>query len=408
MLKNLIPLLEKAYAPILNLTMAILAARLYGIDTVGNLALVYAFSALGPFLISRGTDQNIQIIFASCRSELLGQAVVEEIRKRIIRFSISFFLLLTIYLLISIFLDLDLAIFLMLSGIAFGAISACAMPNEIRLIVKQDFNSLVKLKYLSGIFSALIGLILYSILSNGIIVLVGILAIEKTIYLILTIITTRKLAYLNRQLFKPIKTPRINIHVVLSAIAIFSYSKLDQVYIYEALSSDELGVYFATVKIFEIANLLILAMLTSQLHLMADQRQKSSLVLLIEKRLLALSLFIVILLVIAAPLVLHLIFDIRVESYSFIYFLGIGTFLAMIGAIKGPWVAKNNRFKFNTYFTVTGGLFAVACLILFKPISLEGVAITVAFGQLIVNVLFPLIIKTERVYLISLFKWYKK
>lgn len=408
MINKLILLFEKAYSPALNLAITVAAARIYGAEAVGNLALVFAFSALGQYLSSRGTDQNIHVAYASSPIEQIALATVAEVRKRLIRLLVSVLGLATLYVLVSAILDESVALFFSLLGAILGATSACAMPNEIRLIVTRNFRLLVSLKYASGCIAILIGLLLIPYSISGTTLLIGILILEKIIYLILTM-TTLRIPRLNTQEIRDTKTiPSINVHVLISALAIFGYNRLDQVYIYGAFSSQDLGVYFATVKLFEIANLLIMAAITAQLHIMADRRRDTLIVASIERRLLAFGCGLVVTIAISAPLILRFVFGIEPVSYSYIYILAVGTLFGMIGAIKGPWVAKNNRFHFNTYFTIAGSIIAVGTLVLLKPGTLAWVALTMALGQLIVNVLCPLMIKDERVYLISLVTWNKK
>lgn len=402
-------LLDKAYAPAFNLTVTIAASRVYGTEVVGDLALVFAFSALGQFLTSRGTDQNMHVVYASRPPEQLGPAAFAEVRKRLIRLLFSIVWLTLLYLFSSVFLNETTALFFGLLGAALGATSACAMPNEIRLIVTRDFRSLVALKYLSGCLAIFIGMLLIFYSTSGTRVMIEILLLEKIIYLVLTLMTSEKVSRILTQGSSEAKTiPTINVYVLVSAIAIFGYNRLDQVYIYEAFSSQDLGVYFATVKLFELVNLLVLAAITSQLHIMADSRRDPSAVTSIERGLLALSCSLVVIIAITAPMILRLVFDIESESYSYIFILGSGTLFGMIGSIKGSWVAKNNRFHINTYFTIAGSIVAIGILTLCKPDSLAMVAAAMAFGQLVVNVLCPLMLKDERDYLISLVTWYKK
>ena len=401
-------LLEKAYAPALNLAMAILAARVYGAETVGNLALVFAFSALGQYLTSRGTDQNIQVAYASSQTVHLAHLAVAEVKKRLMRLLVALLGLVFFYGFLCALLKANAAISFGLLGATLGAMSACAMPNEIRLVVTRDFKLLVTLKYASGSLAMLIGLLLISHAPSGEVALIGTLFIEKIIYLILTIMTSKISEGLAWGAPESKKIPKINIHVLISAAAIFGYNRLDQVYIYGAFSSQELGVYFSTIKLFEVSNLFIMTAITSQLHIMADARRDSTTVSIIERRLLAASCVLVAFIATIAPLVLNIVFNINPESYAYIYILAAGNLFGVIGAIKGPWVAKNNRFHFNTYFTMAGSIVAIGVLIFYKPGTLESVAVTMALGQLIVNILCPLILKTEREYLLSLTKWNKK
>jgi O-antigen/teichoic acid export membrane protein len=408
MLNKFILLFEKAYSPAFNLAMTVAAARIYGAEAVGNLALVFAFSALGQYLTSRGTDQNIHVAYASCPTEQLAPAAVAEVRKRLMRLLVSVLGLVSFYVLLSVHIDENAALFFGLLGATLGATSACAMPNEIRLIVTRDFRLLVALKYLSGLFAIAIGLVLMHYSTAGTTVLIGILILEKILYLIFTITTSRVPRHLAQEALVAKTIPRINVQILITAAAVFGYNRLDQVYVYGAFSSQELGVYFSTVKLFEVANLLIMAAITAQLHIMADRRRDSSMVESIERRLLALSCILVAVIAITAPLILRLVFNIKPESYFYVYILAAGTLFGVIGAIKGPWVAKNNRFHFNTYFTFAGSIIAIGVLTLYKPNSLAGVAATMALAQLVANILCPLMLKDEREYLISLVNWYKK
>ena len=409
MFNNFILLVDKAYAPAFNLIMTVAAARVYGAETVGNLALVFAFAALGQYLTSRGTDQNIHVVYASSPPEQLGQAAFAEVRKRLGRLLISIAGLISLYVLLSIFLQDTGALFFGLLGAVIGGTAACAMPNEIRLIIMREFRTLVRLKYLSGFLSISIGLLLMPFFTSGAMVIIGTLLLEKLIYLTLTLtISKRESASLERRSSLAKSIPKINVHVLISAAAIFGYTRLDQIYIYGALSIQDLGLYFATVKLFEVANLLIMAVITAQLHVMADSRLEPSSVLSIERRLFAFSCIVVAVIASAAPLLLSSVFGIEPESHSYIYILASGTIFGAIGAIKGPWVAKNNRFHINSYFTIAGSVVAIGLLALCEPVTLAMVAVAMAFGQLVVNVLCPLILKDERDYLISLTTWNKK
>lgn len=409
MLNNFLPLFEKAYTPAFNLTVTIAAARIYGAEVVGDLALVFAFSALGQFITSRGTDQNIHVVYASSPPEQLGLAAFVEVRKRLMRLWVSSLWLTSLYLFSSVFLNGASAFFFGLLGAALGATSACVMPNEIRLIVTQCFRSLVRLKYVSGCIAISIGLLLMPYSTSGTMVMIGILLLEKVIYLVLTLTTLKRESRFLAQGALVAKTiPIINIHILISSVAIFGYNRLDQVYIYGAFSSQDLGIYFATVKLFEVANLLIMAAITAQLHVMADNRRDPSTVASVERALFVLSCSLVAVIAIMAPLILRFVFDIEPESYTYVYILAAGTLFGVIGSIKGPWVAKNNRFHINTYFTIAGSVVAIGLLTLFKPNTLAMVAVAMAFGQLVVNVIGPLMLKDERDYLISLVTWYKK
>lgn len=408
MFNKFILLFEKAYSPAFNLAITVTAARIYGVEAVGNLALVFAFSALGQYLTSRGTDQNIHVTYASCLAEQIAPEAAAEVKKRLMRLFISVAMLTILYLFLSALKDEPTAIFFGLLGVTLGATSACATPNEIRLIVKQDFRLLVTLKYVSGCAAILSGLLIMPIFTSGTKVLIGILILEKVIYMILTIRKSKEPTPLTQGASEVQPIPKFNIHVLISAAAIFGYNRLDQVYIYSAFSSQDLGVYFSTIKLFEVANLLIMAAITSQLHVMADRRRDPNIVASVERKLLALGFILVGVIAFSAPLILRLVFTIEPENYFYVYIIAAGTLFGVIGAIKGPWVAKNNRFHLNTYFTIAGSISAIGILTLYKPDSLPGVALTMMVGQLIVNILCPLVLKEERAYLISLVTWNKK
>jgi O-antigen/teichoic acid export membrane protein len=408
MVNKFILLLEKAYSPAFNMLITVAAARIYGAEVVGNLALILAFSALGQYLSSRGTDQNMQVAFASCPIENLTEATVAEVRKRLMRLFFSVPAIAVLYSSSSLILIDTAALFFGLFGAALGAMSACATPNEVRLTVIQNFRLLVTLKYASGTLAVLLGLLILSHYPPGTMVLIATLIIERAIYLVLTIVTSILPPHVTHVSLKTHDIPRINIHVLISAVAIFGYNRLDQVYIYGVFSSQELGVYFSTLKLFEVANLLIMAAISGQLHIMADLRRESFIAALIEKRLLALSCIFIGLIAIITPQILSFVFDIRQESYAYIYMLAAGTLFGTIGAIKGPWVAKNNRFHFNTYFTIAGSIVAILFFTFCEPANLLSVAIANALGQFTVNVLCPLMLKSEREYLLSLIAWRKK
>jgi len=407
MINKLILLVEKAYSPAFNLAIAIATSRIYGAEAVGNIALVFAFSALGQYLTSRGTDQNIYVAYASCPQEQIADAAEKEIRKRLIRLMTSMPVLASLYVLLLFSLPQPEVLFFGLLGILLGAISACATPNEIQLIVRQNFNLLVALKYSSGFFAIVIGYLVATIFYSGTMVLTAVLFLERTIYMVLTIRYSKLVSSKNADSSEVKSVPRVNVHILITAAAVFMYTRLDQVYIYGAFSSKDLGIYFATIKLFEITNLFILAAITSQLHIMADARRDSFFVVSIERHLLALSSFMIAIITLAAPIILGLVFAIYLESYSYIYALAAATFFGAIGAIKAPWVAKNNRFKANAYFTVFGSISALGVLTILKPESLLSVSITMALSQFIVNILCPLLVKEERRYLVSLITWKK-
>lgn len=386
----------------------IAAARIFGADAVGNLALVLIFSSLGQYLTSWGTDQNIQVTYASRSAVEVTQAAYREVRKRIHRLLYSLITLFLLYLLIPLVLTSPQAVLFGALGAAIGAISSCASPNEIRLIVTQKFLKLVELKYLSGGAAFLFGLLLAFYAELTFTVLIAALTIERVIYLFLTIVTLRFSANYSSRSESSDASPKINISILISAAAIFCYNRVDQIYIYGVLSKQDLGIYFSGLKLFEIANLVVMAAITSKLHIMADRRRDITTVVTVERGLLAFSFGLVLCIAIAAPTVLRWVFDIHPESLTYIAILAGGTLFGVIGAIKGPWVAKNNRYHFNTYFTIIGAISAIGILMIVKPITLSGVAATMAISQLVVNVLCPLILRDERAYLISLFMWRRK
>lgn len=408
MFNNLILLFEKGYTPAFNLAITIVVARTYGVEALGNLALVFAFSGLGQYLTSRGTDQNILVSYASCQSKQLNPVTLSEVNKRLMILLVILIVLSILYVLLSFFMMGDKAVFFGFLGLILGAMSACAIPNEMRLIVKQEFKLLAKLKYTSGLIAILIGWILISHSFLGEAGLVGTLFVEKIIYLTLTTVPLKASFNSVESSSRSNKIPKVNCHVLISAFAIFGYNRMDQVYIYGAFSSQELGTYFAAIKLFEVANLFMIAAIASKLHIMADQRRPHSTVVSIERRLLLLSGILIAFIAVSAPLILSIVFNIELESYVYIYILAAATLFGVIGTIKGAWVAKNNRFHFNTYFTIIGSIVAIGALFFYKPDSLIGVATIMAMGQLVVNVICPLMLRTEREYLISLITLNKK
>lgn len=408
MFKRIILIFEKAYSPAFNMAMTVAAARIYGAETLGDLALVFAFSALGQYLTSRGTDQNAQVLYASSQCEQRRLAAASEIKRRLKRLLVSVLGLFFVYAAFPFQLEKPETLSFGLLGVCLGATTACAIPNEIRLIVDQNFSALVALKYVGGCLSILIGFVFHHYFKSGVTVLIGVLVVERLIYLILTIVTSKVFRLASGRSFEISGVPRFNIPVLISAVAIFGYNRLDQVYIYEVFSSRELGGYFATAKLFEVANLLIMAAIASKLHIMADTRRDASVVVAIERELLAFGAGLVGIIAITAPLILRFIFHIELKNYMYIYILALGTLFGIIGAIKGPWVAKSNRFKFNSYFTIAGSVVAIANLFIANPKSLAMVAVSMAFGQLVVNIICPLILKEERDYLLSLVAWNNK
>lgn len=407
MINKLISFFEKAYSPLFNILVTIIASRIFGVDAVGSLALVFIFSGFGQYIVSRGIDQDMQVAFASHPFGRLAEAAIKEFRKRllILFFTIAF-LLLAYPFLLSIIGD-DHAINLSFIGIGIGASFACTSSNEIRLIVGQNFKKLLHLKYLSGFISISIGLFLVIYKEWGPNAVFGILILEKILYLLFTIVTLKLDADSERNLHKiePLlpKVPKINIYALLNTIAVLAYNRFDQLYIYNAFSHGELGVYSTSAKFFELANLIILALISSSLHLIADRRLHPEMIISMERKLLAVSFFLVIFISVLAPLVLDIIFHIEIKgSLVYIYALALSTFFGSIGVIKGLWVAKNNRYHFHTSFTIIGGVFAILIFTIFRPNSLLNVALILASCQLLVNIVCPLFVRDERDYLISL------
>ncbi len=296
-------------------------------------------------------------------------------------------------------------------GILIGTFTAIATPNETCLVINQNYKKIVIKKYTSGIASLslfFIVIFLFKIDSN-ITSLIAI-ATERASYLIQMVKDVHGANIKKEKIEKntSLPIPSINISVLISTSAVFGYNRLDQIYIYAALSSEKLGVYFSTLKLFEIANLLIITVITSNLHIMADGRQKSENASILEKKIFLISIALVIFISFIAPLALNIIFKITTTSFTYIYVIAIGTLCGAIGTIKGPWVAKNNRFKINAIFTILGAFTALFILIFGKPQQLETVALSMSLSQLTVNILLPFFVKEERSYILSIINWKHK
>ena len=400
--------MEKAYVPGFNLFVTLLAARLFSSDELGSLAFLFIFSIWGSFIISRGTDQNLQVAYASCETKNLDQAVFYQIKLRLIRLWFLPLIFLVQILVENNFYEYAEDFRMISLGIFIGSISAIVLPNEVKLIVTHKFSILVFFKYLSGLVALLLCGVLSWYFDIEFYLLIFLLIIERLIYLFFTIYQIRN--ELSRPLIIKdlVPVPKINIFVLGSAISIFCYNRVDQIYIYTIFSKSELGQYFLCVRIFEFVLLFLLAQINSNLAVLADTRKPILQTTKIERRLFWISVVMCLLTLLITPLIVNFIFGLYIENYSFLIHIFLGTLFACIGSIKGPWVSKNNRFYFNLRCTFLGGIFALAYLFLFEPQNIIGVAFSFAFGQFMVNVFFPLFSKVEREFIFNLITFKKR
>ena len=396
-------ILERAYTPAFNLCITIATARLIGIDAVGDLAIVFISAILGQFLISRGTDQNMQVVLASCERNKIDKLAVDETTRRFKRLVFSL-VLLTFSLFLVIFFD-TAEILAVVTGVFSGSLSGVATPNETRLVVTQRYRNIVIPKYISGFLSFLLSFLLLFMLEDYFRYIPFVTVIcERMLYLfkILRNLKVENERLANANFEKEKKIPAINIPVLINTAAVFTYNRLDQIYIYAVLSREDLGVFFSTLKLFEVVNLFVITAITSNLHIMANDKADLKSVKSIERKILFAGLFLIALIAFLSPVVLKMLFKITVADPIYIYIISIGTVGAVVGTIKGPWVATNSRYRINALFAIGGGVVALIYLTVGQPQKLEAIALTMAISQLTVNVLLPILNREERSYLVSL------
>ena len=337
----------------------------------------------------------------------LDQAVFYQIKVRLIRLWFLPLIFLIQILVENNFYE-NVEDFRMISiGIFIGSISGVVLPNEVKLIVTRKFSTLVFFKYLSGLVALLICGVLSWYVNIEFYILIFLLIIERLIYLFFTIYQIRN-EFSRPSIIKDLVfVPTKNVFVLGSAISIFCYNRVDQIYIYAIFSKSELGQYFY-VRIFEFVLLFLLAQINSNLGILADTRKDILETTKIERRLFWFSVATCLFTLLITPLIINFIFGLYIENYSFLIYIFGGTLFACIGSIKGPWVSKNNRFYFNLICTFIGGIFALAYLFLFEPQSIIGVAFSFAFGQFMVNIAIPLFSKVERKFIFNLITFKKR
>lgn len=395
-------ILEKAYVPGFNMFATLLVARLFGPEELGAIAFLFIFYIWGSLLISRGSDQDLQVFLASAPRAKLRQLAADHIKLRIKRFWVLGFVFLLILFLEIKFFEIGFDFTMASTGIFLGLITGIVFPNELHLIVGRKFSSLVYLKYFSGLLSFFVCLFGLFFFQGNFFVVVFFLIFERLMYLLVTIF------YLGNNIFKlgkqssRSKMPGHNIYVLASSLAVFCYNRADQLYIFAVLSKSDLGQYFLVVRVFELALLFVLAQINTNLGVLADSRQLGARAATIERNLFLFSVFICLLTLLLTPAVTNLVFKVTIENNLFLICIFGSTILACIGSIKGPWVAKNNRFQFNTACTFVGGVIAIAYLFFAEPQDKTEVALAVFIGQFIVNVGLPLFSSRERRFIFNL------
>ena len=219
------------------------------------------------------------------------------------------------------------------------------------------------------------------------------------------ILFKQKIKILNFQLIQKdalLPFSKFNANIVIGAIAIFGYNRLDQLYIFENISKNELGIYFSILKLFDIVNLVIIASINAKLSILANKKSfdKSYVE---ERKIMTIGLLLIFLVVVCAPWYLKIMFGDTPDDYRFIYIVSLSSAISLIGSVKGPWVAKLNRYRVNTIFTMIGFSLSVIYLYFYRPTTLAATCFSVLIGQGFVNLLGPLTLSAERTYLKKLF-----
>ena len=390
-------LLDRAYSPLFVFFTSFVIARFFSINLLGDLATIYLFIIVGQLIISRGCDQNIQVLIASNLKNL-----PKDFLKNITISRIKYLFIYLSFPIVLFFFDLDFFYCLIL-GTFIGAISAISIPYEIFSVIKREFKELVKYKFSSALISFLFTLFLFSLKINNFFLLSVFLITEKICFLYFVGVKNKK-SNITSKKKSFISLPNNNIPAIFGTITVFLYNRSDQLYIATFLTKEKLGEYFSVLKFFEIANLLVFAYLSSEMHKLTNKNTSESICQAIEKKMLISASILVAFLGVSVTFLVPLIFSIEItEGFYYSIILAFATIISLIGAIKGPWVAKNNVYYRNSIFTFFGAFFSLAYLYVFKPQTLFLVSIALFMGQLVTNILLPLFFKEEREYLRSLF-----
>jgi O-antigen/teichoic acid export membrane protein len=396
MKKNLWVLLDRAYSPVVVFFTSFIIGRFFSVSLLGKLATIYLFVIVGQLIISRGCDQNIQVLIASNLKKLPSDFIKRIVFSRLKNLYIYIYIPIAIF-----FFDLDFFYYIVL-GIFLGSISAISYPYELFSIIKREFNELVIYKFSSAFFSCALAFFLYLLAINNFVILSIFLIAEKICFLL--IISKKNKSAISSKENVFIDLPYNNLPVIISSITVFLYNRSDQLYIATYLSKAKLGEYFSVLKFFEIANLLVFAYLSSEMHRLTNKNTPESISQAIQKKIFFSAFILVVLLGLSVTFLVPLIFSIKItEGFYYSMVLSLATIISLIGAIKGPWVAKNNIYHRNSTFTFFGAFFSLAYLYIFKPQTLFFVSIALFIGQFTTNILLPLFFREERDFLKSFF-----
>ena len=197
--------------------------------------------------------------------------------------------------------------------------------------------------------------------------------------------------------------PYFNQSVLLSSLTVFLFSRVDQIYLGEFVSEELVAIYFIYLKFFELVNLGAFTLLYQKLKKLLETENNEKSEIKIIRLLLGFVIFGSLFIAFLAFLLAEWLYGFTYENSTVILFLIIViTVFATTGIIRGPWVAKNERYKVNFYCTFLGATVAILYLIVVKPSSMEYVAITAVIGQSVANFFAPLFFKQERKHILSI------
>jgi O-antigen/teichoic acid export membrane protein len=371
-------------------------ARFFSVHQLGVLATVYLFVILGQLIINRGCDQNIQVLIATNLKNLSPIFLKNITIRRLKNCSFFLLLLLAIY-----FIDTEFY-YCFILGVFIGCISSLSSPYEIYMIIEKDFKKLVIFKFLAAFFSLILTLFFYALQLNDFLLLAILLTSEKILFLFFALFYRNQNLNLDRTIL--LEPPNNNLAVILSTITVFLYNRSDQLYIAKFLNHAKLGEYFSVLKFFEIANLLVFAFLSSEMHKLTNKNINERVCQIIYRRIFYSTLFLVILLGLSVNVFVPLLFSIKItENFYYSIVICFATIISLIGSIKGPWVAKNNIYLRNTLFTFFGAFSSLLYLYIFKPQTLLLVSLALFLGQFVTNILLPLFYQEERNFLKAFF-----
>jgi len=380
-------LAERGLNPLFVLIATILAARVYGSAAVGSLAIVYLAIAAGQLLISRGTDQNLIAYIAN--SDTQG-ASYTEYRKRMRRLR-NVALVAPLFLVIGIDdpIKINIAV-----GVAAGLMVGVNYPIELELLIRRQFKKIALVKASSYLASIALCFYLQGIVSDSYKYIGFIVLFEKIISTFLYIkFQDRPEKILNNN-----GLANSNIYAIFSILGVFLFNRFDQLYVFKVISPYDLGVYFSTLKFFDIVNLVISSIMNAHLKDLALINSSKDKVLI--RKIIIIALVLVLIITISLPLLLQIVYKIDItDKAEYIYPLAIANMFSIVGLLKGPWVAKNGYYRYDTYCFVGGAIAAILYYIIIQPETLFLVAVLVMITQFIANILIPIFSSKQRDFL---------